>query len=60
MELIAEFVIFTAFAALCALMFGGREDFRPSSLVIFFLAVLVTFVLLLVWADVSGWNERRP
>ncbi len=60
MELIAEFVIFAAFVALCALMFGRREDFRLSSLVIFFLAVLATFVLLVVWADVSGWNERTP
>ena len=60
MELIAEFVIFAAFVALCALMFGGREDFRLSGLVIFFLTVLATFVLLVVWADVSGWNERIP
>lgn len=60
MDLIAEFVIFAAFIALAALMFGRREDFRLSGLVIFVLAVLATFILLIVWADVSGLNESTP
>ena len=58
MELVAEFLIFGAFAALCAAMFGRRVDL--FGLVVFALAIVATFVAFVIWADVSGYNELTP
>lgn len=57
-ELVAEFLIFGAFGAFCAAMFGRRVDL--FGLVVFALAMLAAFVAFLVWADVSGYNELTP
>jgi hypothetical protein len=41
-------------------MFGRRENWGLSGLVIFALCILVIYVVLTVGADIAGYNELTP